>query len=72
MAPPKAPAKLSASDFISKIATAMPKSGVYWKDSKKAEPHSKKGEASKDPPIDQTDFWDPSSHDRQSTLFGGN
>ena len=72
VASPKAPAKLNASDFISKLTTAMRKSGVYWKDSKKAEPHFKKGKASKDPPIDQTDFWDPSSHDRKSTFFGSN
>ena len=48
---PKAPAKLSASDLISKITTVMPKSGVYGKDFKKEEQHSKKGEASKDSPI---------------------
>ena len=54
-ASPKAPAKLSASDLISKITTIMPKSGVYGKDFKKAEPHSKKGEVSKDPPIDCSD-----------------
>ena len=72
VASPKAPAKLSVCEFISKITTVMPKSGVYGKDSKKAEPHSKKGEASKDPPIDQTDFWNPSSHGRQSSLFGSN
>ena len=33
----------------------MPKSGVYGKDFKKAEPHSKKGEASKDSSIDTSD-----------------
>ena len=54
-ASPKAPAKLSASDLISKITTIMPKSGVYGKDFKKAEPHSKKGEVSKDPPIETSD-----------------
>ena len=32
----------------------MPKSGAYGKDSKKVEPHSKKGEASKDPTIDNS------------------
>ena len=33
----------------------MPKSGVYGKDSKKAKPHFKKGEASKDTPINTSD-----------------
>ena len=55
VASPKAPSKLSASDLISKISTVMPKSGVYGKDYKKVELHSKKGEASKDPPIDTSD-----------------
>ena len=54
-ASPKAPAKLSTSDLISKITTIMPKSGVYGKDFEKAEANSKKGEASKDPPIDSSD-----------------
>ena len=51
VASPKAPAKLSASDLISKITTVMPKSGVYGKDYKKVEPHSKKGEASRILPL---------------------
>ena len=51
LASPKAPAKLSASDLSSKITRVMPKTGVNGKDSKKAEPHSKKGGASKDPPL---------------------
>ena len=54
-ASPKVPVKLSASDLISKITTILQKSGVYGKDFKKAEPHSKKGEASKDPPMDSSD-----------------
>ena len=56
---PKAPAKpISSSDLISKITMVIPKIGVYGKDSKKAEPYSKKGEASEDPPIDSADKLD--------------
>ena len=54
MASPKAPA-ISGNDLISKLTTVMQKGGVYGKDSKKGEPYSEKGDASKDSPFDSSD-----------------